>query len=93
MVWPIFKRLQQKGLSTHARALSFQKDCWSCGYEFLHLCDEVPGHQGSLEDIDLFLTPLPKGFTKEAVHIINADHSVRVPGTMPEIGWEEEVSC
>ena len=39
------------------------------------------------------VTPLPKGFIKEAQRIINADRSVRVPGTIPENGWEEEVTC
>ena len=35
----------------------------------------------------------PNGFIKEAVRIINANCSVRVPGTIPENGWEEEVTC
>ena len=36
---------------------------------------------------------LPKGFIKEALRIINADRSVQVPSTIPENGWEEEVTC
>ena len=39
------------------------------------------------------MTPLPKGFIKEALYIINADRFIRVPGTIPENGWEGEVSC
>ena len=39
-------------------------------------CEEVVGHQGSLEDIDVVLAPLLKGFIEEALHIINADRSV-----------------
>ena len=46
-----------------------------------------------MEDIDVIVTPLPKGFIKEAWHIMNADRSVRVPGTVPENGWEEEGNC
>ena len=91
LVRPMLKRLQSKGVAAHARALGFQKDGWSCGYESLHLCDEVAGHRGSLEDVDV--TPLPKGFIKEALRIINADRSVSVPGTILENGWEGEVDC
>ena len=42
---------------------------------------------------NVVVTPLPKGFIKEALRIINADRSVRVPGTIPENGWEEGVTC
>ena len=87
----MLKRLQSKGVSAHAQALGFQEDGWSCGYQSLHLCDEVAGHKGSLEDVDV--TPLPKGFIKEALRIINSDRSVRAPGTIPENGWEGEVNC
>ena len=87
---PPLQRLHTKGVSTHARALGFQKDGWSCGYESIY--DEVAGHQESLEGIAVILTPLPKRFIKEALRITNADRSVRVPGTFPENGWEGEVS-
>ena len=89
----MLKHLQSKGASTHARALGFQKDGWSCGYELLQICDEVVGHHGSREDVDIILTPLSKIFIKEALRIINLDRSVPVPGTIPENGWEEEVRC
>ena len=52
----------------------------------------MAGHRGSLADVDVILTLLPEGFIKEALRIINADRSVRVPGTIPEYGWEGEVS-
>ena len=42
----------------------------------LHLCDEVVGPQGSVEDIDVIPTPLLKGFIKEALRIVNVDCSV-----------------
>ena len=64
---------------------------WSCGYQTLHLCDELANQRGSLDDV--VVTPLPKGFTKDSLRIINADRSVRVPGTIPDNGWEEEVTC
>ena len=38
------------------------------------------------------MTPLPKGFIKEALRII-ADRSIQVPATILENGWEEEVNC
>ena len=88
----MLKHLRQNGVSTHARALGFQKDGWSCGFESLHLCDEVVGHHGSPQEIDVTLAPLPKGFIEEALCIINADRSVPVPGTILEKGWEEKVS-
>ena len=80
LVWPMLKHLRSKGVSTHARALGFQKEGWSCGYESLHLCDKVVGHHGSLEDVDVILTPLPTGFIKEALRIINAAPSRRMDG-------------
>ena len=91
LVRPMLRRLQSKGVAAHARALGFQEDGWSCGYQSLHLCDEVANQRGSLDDV--VVTPLPKGFIKEALHIINADRSVRVPGTIPENGWEKELTC
>ena len=91
LVRPMLRRLQSKGVAAHARALGFQEDGWSCGYQSLHLCDEVANQRGSLDDV--VVTPLPKGFIKEALRIINADHSVRVPGTVPENGWEKELTC
>ena len=63
-------------------------DSHACGYASLHLCDEVASHQGSLEDVDVFLIPLAKGFIKEVLCIINVDRSVQVPSTIPENGWE-----
>ena len=86
LVRPMLKRLKSKGVAAHARALGFQEDSWSCGYQSLHLCDEVAGQRGSLDNV--VVTPLLKGFIKEALRIINADRSVRVPGTIPENGWE-----
>ena len=91
LVRPMLRRLQSKGVAAHAQALGFQEDGWSCGYQPLHLCDEMANQRGSLDDV--VVTPLPKGFIKEALRIINADRSVRVPGTIPENGWEEEVTC
>ena len=93
LVQQMLNRLRSKGVSTHARALGFQKDGWSCGYESLHLCDKVASHQGSQEDVDVILTPLLKGSIKEALRIINGEPSVRVPGTIPENGWHGEVIC
>ena len=91
LVRPMLKCLQSKGVAAHAQALGFQEDGWSCGYQSLHSCDDVAGHRGSLDNVDV--TPLPKGFIKEALCIINADRSVRVPGTILENGWEGEVIC
>ena len=91
LVRPMLRRLRSQGVAAHARALGFQEDGWSCGYQSLHLCDEVANQRGSLDDV--VVTPLPKGFIKEALCIINADRSVRVPVTIPENGWEEEETC
>ena len=51
----------------------------------------MANQRGSLDDV--VVTPLRKGFIKEALRIINADRSVRVPGTIPENGWEKELTC
>ena len=56
-------------------------------------CDDEDPHQGRLENGDVTLTPLPRGFFKEAMRIINPDRSVQVPGTMLDNGWEGELSC
>ena len=87
----MLRHLQSKGVTAHAPALGFQEDGWSCGYQSLHLCEEVAGQRGSLDDV--VVAPLPKGFIPEALRIINADRSVRVPGTIPENWWEGEVIC
>ena len=71
--------------NAHAPALRIQEDGWSCGYPSLHLCDELVSHRGSLDDVDV--TPLPKGFIKEALRIINPYRSVQVPSTIRENGW------
>ena len=92
-VCPMLKHIQSNGVAELAQALGFQKDGWSCGYQALHLCDNVASHRGSLKHVDVILTPLPKGFIKEAVRIINADRRVRGPGTIPKNGWEGEVGC
>ena len=47
---------------------------------FLILSPEKAGVRQPL--LIVILTPLPKGFIKEALCIINADRSVRVPGTI-----------
>ena len=61
LVQPMLKHLQSKGVATQTRALGFQKDGWSCGYESLHLCDEV----GRVEDVDVIVTPLPKDSSRK----------------------------
>ena len=91
LVRQMLRHLQSKGVAAHARALGFQEDGLSCGYQSLHLCDEVANQRGSLDDV--VVTHLPKGVIKEALRMINADRSVRVPGTIPGHGWEEEVTC
>ena len=42
---------RQNKISTQAPAVGFHKDGWSCGYQSLHICNEVSAHQGNLEDI------------------------------------------
>ena len=91
LVWPMLTCLQSKGVAAHARAFGFPEDGWSCGYQSLHVCYEVPNQRGSLNDV--VFTPLPKGFIKEAPRIINADRSFRVPGTILANAWEKEVTC
>ena len=55
------------------------------------LCDEVIAHQGSLGEIDVILSPLPKGFISKALRIINVDRRARVLASnseeMPPDGW------
>ena len=51
----------------------------------------MANQRGSLDDV--VVTCSPKGFIREALRIINADRSVRVPGTILENGWEKELTC
>ena len=85
--------LRQNGLSTHAQALGFQRMVGHVAPKSLDSCNEVTNHQGSWEDIDVILTPLPKGFIREAMRIINVDCYVPLFGAIPERGWEEGVIC
>ena len=59
----------------------------------INRCIFVTNWLAIVEDADVILTLLPKGFIREALRIINAECSVQVPGTIPENGWEDKVIC
>ena len=68
--------VRQNKVSMHPKALDFQKDGWSCGYQSLHTRDEVIAHRGSLGYIDIILSPSPPTFIRNGMRIINVDPSV-----------------
>ena len=61
--------------STKHRALGFQTDSWSCGFESLNIAKQVVEHQGTFSDVPL--VPRGAGFVDYVLSIVNADRAVR----------------
>ena len=69
-----FAELKRHGFTTEHRALEFQKDGSSYGFQSLHITNVVEDHRGSLSDV--CLTPMPLGFVDYVLDIVNADRFV-----------------
>ena len=58
------------------RALGFQKDGWSCGFQSLNIAKLVVEHRGTFSDVSL--VPMGVGFVDYVLNIVNVDRAVRV---------------
>ena len=90
LVRPMLKHLKQKGISTHARALGFQKDGWSCGY--MNPCIFVTrlAISEAWKALILFWRLCRKDSSSR--HCASSMQLRLSPRHHPENGWEEGVS-
>ena len=63
-------------LTTKHRALGFQTDGWSCGFQSLSIAKLVVEHRGTFSDVPL--VPMGPGFVDHVLSIVSADRAVRV---------------
>ena len=75
LIRPFLLALKKLSLTTKHRALGFQMDGWSCGFQSLNIAKLVE-HQGSFSDVPL--VPMGAGFVDYVLSIVNADRAVRV---------------
>ena len=61
--------------TTKHRALGFQTDGWSCGFQSLNIAKLVVHHRGTFSDVPL--VPMGAGFVDYVLSIVNADRAVR----------------
>ena len=71
--------MKKLSLTTKHRALGFQKDSWSCGFQSLNITKLAPEHQGSFSGVPR--VPMGPGFVDYVLGIVNADRAVRVVET------------
>ena len=62
--------------TTKRRALGFQEDGWSCGFQSLNITKVAVEHRGSFSDVPL--VPMGPGFVDYVLSIVNVDRAVRV---------------
>ena len=68
--------LKKFSLTTKHRALGFQTDGWSCGFQSLNIVKLVVEHRGPFSDVPL--VPMGAGFVDYVLSIVNADPALRV---------------
>ena len=68
--------LKKSSRTTKHRALGFQTDGWSCGFQSLNNANLVVEHRGTFSDVPL--VPMGAGFVDYVLSIVNADRAVRV---------------
>ena len=68
--------MKKLSLTTKPRALGFQEDGWSCGFQSLNIAKLAVEHQGSFSDVPL--VPMGPGFVDYVLGIVNANRAVRV---------------
>ena len=61
--------------TTKHRALGFQTDGWSCGFQSLNIAKLVVEHRGTFSDVPL--VPMGAGFVDFVLSIVNAHRAVR----------------
>ena len=68
--------MKKLSLTPKHRALGFQMDGWSCGFQSLNIAKLVVEHRGSFFDVPLVL--MGPGFVDHVLSIVHVDRAVRV---------------
>ena len=76
LIRPFLSALKKLSPTTKHRALGFQTDGWSCGFQSLNIAKEVVEHRGTFSNVPL--VPMGAGFVDYVLSIVNADRAVRV---------------
>ena len=76
LIRPFLWALKKLSLITKHRALGFQTDSWSCGFQSLNIAKLVVEHRGIFSDVPL--VPMGAGFVDYVLSIVDADHAVQV---------------
>ena len=75
LIRPFLMATRKLSLTTKHRALGFQTDRWSCGFQSLNGVKLVVEHRGTLSDVPL--VPMGPGFVDYVLSIVNAERAVR----------------
>ena len=76
LIRPFLLAMKKLSLITKHRALGFQTDGWSCGFQSLNIAQLVVEHRGTFSDVPF--VPMGAGFVDYVLIIVNADRAVRV---------------
>ena len=76
LIRPFLMAMRKLLLTTKHRALGFQTDGWSCGFQSLNIAKLVVDHRGCWSDVPL--VPMGPGFVYYVLSIVNVDRTVRV---------------
>ena len=76
LIRPFLMAMRKFSLTTKHRALGFQTDGWSCGFQSLNIAKLVVEHQGTFSDVPL--VPMGAGFVDHVLIIVKAHRAVRV---------------
>ena len=84
LIRPFLTVIKKLCLTTKPRALGFQKDAWSCGFQSLHITNVVVDHR-----VLFRCAPHPNGFQfcGLCISVVNSDRVVRVI-ELPGDDWE-----
>ena len=78
LICPLLMAMKKLSLTTKHRALGFQTDGSSCGFQSLNIAKLVVEHRDSFSHVPLI--PMGPVFVDYAPSIVNAGHAVRVVG-------------
>ena len=76
LIRPFLLAMKKLLLVTKHRALGFQTDSWSCGFQSLNIAKLVVEHRGTFSNVPL--VPMGAGFADYVLSIVNADRAMRV---------------
>ena len=76
LIRPFLSALKKSSRTTKHRALGFQTDGWSCGFQSLNIAKQVVEHRGAFSNVPL--VPMGAGFVDYVLSIVSADRAVRV---------------